>query len=135
MDTNQWFVAIGVIVASCAATWLGTRWWYGRKLVVSLARIRKLEKAREVSFQQTTQARKQLEQLQREMAELRRPPGQREVAKPNTQAPEEPHRATDNPLLRPDSVDEPAAPHHGFAETQVIFPQTRMMEPGKKGPH
>lgn len=94
--------------------------WYGQKLTAAQARVRKLEKARQTSYQQTAAARKQVEQLQKEISDLRQPAGQRQVVKPKPQVADESPRRQDNPLLSSGSFDEPDTPHHGFAETQVM---------------
>lgn len=136
MDTNQWLVLIATAALSGASAWVVAMWWYRRKLAAARARVLKLEKARQISFQQTTQARKQLEQLQREIAELRQPTGQREVVKPKPLLSDEPPRLPDNPLL---ARDQPKTASHGFAETRIEtsghgFAETQIMEPAKKRP-
>lgn len=120
MDTDQWLIVIAWAVASSVGTWILAMLWYGRKLNAAHARVRKLEKARQTAYQQTATARKQVEQLQKEISDLRQPAGQREVVKPKPQVPDEPPRRQENPLLSSGSFDEPETPHHGFAETQVM---------------
>lgn len=127
MDTDQWLIVVAWAVAASVGTWILAMLWYGRKLTASQARVRKLEKARQNAFQQTTLARKQLEQLQKEMTDLRQSTGQREIVKPKPPMPDPAPRRSDNPLLSSDPYDEPEQPHHGFAETQV-------MESAKKRP-
>ena len=122
MDTDQWLFVIAWAVAASVGTWILAMLWYGRKLTAAQARVRKLEKARQTAYQQTATARKQVEQLQREVSDLRQSTGQREVAKPKPQIADEPPRRPDNPLLSSGPFDEPEMPHHGFAETQVMDP-------------
>lgn len=120
MDTDQWLIVIAWAVASCVGTWILAMLWYGRKLTAAQARVRKLEKARQTAYQQTATARKQVEQLQKEMSELRHATGQREAVKARPQVADQAPRRQDNPLLSSDSFDEPDLPQHGFAETQVM---------------
>lgn len=127
MDTDQWLIVIAWAVASSVGTWILAMLWYGRKLTEAHARVRKLEKARQTAYQQTATARKQVEQLQKEMSDLRQPAAQREVVRPKPQVSEQAPQRQDNPLLSSGPFDEPEPPHHGFAETQV-------MEPVKKRP-
>lgn len=71
MDVMQlgWSVASGL--AGVLLAWAGAAWWYGRKLKASAHHQDKLEASRQLLNQQTSQARRQIEQLQRELAEAR----------------------------------------------------------------
>jgi hypothetical protein len=62
---------LGLVLASvalCAATWGACHWWYGRRIADALLQFDKAEKGRQLSIQQTMQARKQIERLQKELA-------------------------------------------------------------------
>lgn len=71
MDANQWLIAgiaflVGLVVAGGAAFW-----WFSRQMKAAAARVDKVEKARQFAGQQVTQARKQVEALQKELGELK----------------------------------------------------------------
>lgn len=68
MDTTLWLIFIGTTVALCAATGGGCHWWYGRKLQRAITQLEKADRAKEFSAQQTLQARRQIERLQKELA-------------------------------------------------------------------
>ncbi len=55
------------LVVACASTWGACRWWYGRKLRAAQQRIEKLNHNRALYDQHTAQARRQIEQLNREL--------------------------------------------------------------------
>jgi F0F1-type ATP synthase membrane subunit b/b' len=66
-------------IASAAAglalvmlTWLVARWWYRRQVVQWTGRFRKCEGKLDAAEQQSSQARRQIEKLQRELSEARR---------------------------------------------------------------
>lgn len=71
MDSSSWLIVGGAAVLTAALTWGAASWWFGRKLLLSRARVSKLEKARQTLSQQAAQARKQNGQMQAELAELR----------------------------------------------------------------
>ena len=55
-----------------ATTWLATRWWYMRKLRAAQHRMLSLDGAHQSTLKLMVQARKQVEDLQRVIAEYRR---------------------------------------------------------------
>lgn len=59
------------LVVACAATWGACRWWYGRKLKAAQQKIEKLNHNRALYDQHTAQARRQIEQLNRELTTYR----------------------------------------------------------------
>ncbi|CAN5920235.1 hypothetical protein BH11PSE8_BH11PSE8_46510 [soil metagenome] len=68
MDTTLWLIFIGCALALCATTGGGCHWWYGRKLQRMATQLEKADRAKEFSAQQTLQARRQIERLQKELA-------------------------------------------------------------------
>lgn len=125
MDTNQWLIVLAVGMASGAAAWAAAMWSYGRKLAASVARVHKLEKARQIAFQKTSQARKQLAQLQEEIAELRQTAGQAATVTVENPPKPAPSRRHDNLLMALDAMDRRELPPQAFAETQVMQPMKR----------
>jgi hypothetical protein len=66
MTLTNWLLLIGAALALAALSWLMCAWWYRRQLSAVLQR---LEKARAVAGQNATQAKRQIAQLQKELAE------------------------------------------------------------------
>lgn len=71
MDKSQWLPLLGGFLlgglAAAAVMW----GWLSRQLTRERQRVHNVEQARQLSAQQLTQARKQIEQVQRENHELR----------------------------------------------------------------
>ena len=91
METNLLLTLFVASAVLSAATFAACHWWYGRKLAAAAERLEKSEKARQFSAQQTLQARKQIEKLQRELASLQRARAEAEAAQ--AQPPPPPPRA------------------------------------------
>ncbi|MBV8604670.1 MAG: hypothetical protein JO224_08325 [Pelomonas sp.] len=71
MDPITLVLALGgLVVGAAGAAAVGARWW-SRQLDEAARRATKLEQAREFAESQCAQARRQVEQLQKELAELR----------------------------------------------------------------
>ena len=84
MDSGiVWAALVGLLFGG-VATVAASAWWWGRKLREAAQRVAKLEQARQFGEQQATQVRRQIEQMQREMADLRQ---QASRAKPRREAP------------------------------------------------
>lgn len=113
MDTG-WPIFLAASAALCALVAAASRWWHGKQLAALAARLAKSERAREYAVQQASQARKQIEKLQRELSESRRPAPNAAAAASGAQP-----RAAPNPPPISDSTA-PALPAHGFADTQPL---------------
>jgi uncharacterized protein YdgA (DUF945 family) len=121
MDTQQLLMAVAGLVVGAAAAWGGAVWWFGRQLKTAHAKQDKVDKAREFAAQQASQARRQIEALQKELGELRLQVQQLGQT-PRRAAPQAP-APVEMPILGVDPTPpRPAA--DGFAETQVM-PQRR----------
>lgn len=66
MTLTNWLLLMGAALALAGLSWLMCAWWYRRQLSAVLQR---LEKARAVAGQNATQAKRQIAQLQKELAE------------------------------------------------------------------
>ena len=113
MDTG-WPIFLAASAALCALVAAASRWWHGKQLAALAARLAKSERAREFAVQQASQARRQIEKLQRELSESRRPASSAAAAGSHAQRP----AAASSPSI-PDSKA-PALPAHGFADTQPL---------------
>lgn len=124
MDANQWLIAvagflIGAVLAGGAAFW-----WFGRQLKAAADRVDKVEKARQFAGQQVTQARKQVEALQKELGDLKHAAktALRPARPADTLPPAEPE-AFDPFLPLAASAPPPAVSADGFADTLVLKPK------------
>jgi uncharacterized membrane protein YccC len=119
MDTTNWLIlALGSLLVG-VATWIGCWLWYGRKIESLSQRLQKSEKARHFSNQQTLQARKQLEALQKDLAEQNAALAKAQVAKQRNRHLEDALRAS--AVAELESGDKMARPAHGFADTQPLI--------------
>jgi hypothetical protein len=115
MNLTMWMMLVCSALALSAITWWGCAWWYGRRL--SDAHV-KLEKVRSAAGISANQARRQIAQLQKELAE--RPP----LSKAQRSARDEAAEAAARKIRLDQQLDQadrtgPAArlPAHGFADT------------------
>ncbi|MDM4766059.1 hypothetical protein [Pelomonas sp. SE-A7] len=122
MDANQWLIAVLGFLAGGVLVGGGLFWWCGRQLKAAAARVDKVEKARQFAGQQVTQARKQVEALQKELGELKH--ASKAALKPAhapAAAPTEP-AAFDPFLPLAQGAAPPPAGSDGFADTLVLRP-------------
>ena len=123
METNLLLTLFAASAVLSAATFAACHWWYGRKLAAAAERLEKSEKARQFSAQQTLQARKQIEKLQRDLASLQRARAEAEAAQARERKLREVLAAAEPPAPAPIRATarstEPAAPTlvNGFADT------------------
>ncbi|HEX7438710.1 MAG TPA: hypothetical protein VF319_01320 [Caldimonas sp.] len=118
MDTRHWLILALACSLVSAATGLGFRWWYGRKIQALNLRLQKSDKARQFSSQQTMQARRQVEALQKDLAAQQEAMAQAQIAKQRTRHLEEALKAAHD--AAPDTDSMPLRPAHGFADTQPM---------------
>lgn len=116
MGTPQWLVIAGFCSLSSAMTVLACRWWYRRRLSAVNVRWYKCDKARQFSIQQTLQARRQLDALQKDLSAQQQLMAAGQLAKHRSRHAEE--------ALKAIAAAEEAAPvlqvNHGFADTQPM---------------
>jgi len=86
MEAFDLFITCLGAIGLCAATAGACHWWYGRRLSAMADRLDKLDKARQFSQQQTLQARKQIEKLQKDLAAPRGTTHPDAAARPRTPA-------------------------------------------------
>ncbi len=118
MDTRHWLIFALGGVCLCAATWLACRWWYRRKLDAAYLRLDKTDKARLFSIQQTLQARKQIEALQKDLTAQQETMAKAQIDYKRTRHLESALRATAEEEARAAALSRPLG--HGFAETQPM---------------
>ena len=118
-----WLVGLWMLglLAASAATWAGCRWWYGRKLQAAAHRLHKSDKGRELSQQQTMQARRQIETLKAELAAHKKATADSVASRQKTRQLEDALRAAER-SAESDSVLMPlvSSGAHGFADTQIL---------------
>jgi len=118
MDTSQWLIFATGGCAIAAATWLAARWWYGRQLDALNLRLQKVDKARQFSSQQTLQARRQVEALQKDLAAQNELLAKAQLATQRSRHLEEVLRTASAAELAGSAV--PQGPAHSFADTQPM---------------
>ena len=119
MDTRHWLIfAFGASFIG-AATWFACRWWYGRKLEAANQRLQKCDKARLFSVQQTLQARKQIEALQKDLAAQQEAMAQAQIVRERSRHMEEVLKAA--AAAEAEAEASALRPSHGFADTQPML--------------
>jgi len=98
-------------------------WWWLRPLNAAKARVAKLEAAREALKQQNSQARKQIEQSNAEVAELRHALGKIDAARAQELRVQAASRSLSDPGPFLGEAPPPASAGDGFAQTQVFLPR------------
>ncbi|HSV69883.1 MAG TPA: hypothetical protein VLI72_07205 [Methylibium sp.] len=119
MNAMTLFLLLCTATALTALTWWGCAWWYGRKLSDLHG---KLEKTRQTAAQSATATRRQISQLQKELAE-RSPLNKTQRAARDEAAEQAAEKAArKQALLDDDSFDKTIRlPAHGFADTQPMM--------------
>lgn len=115
MNITTWMLLICTGLTLAALTWWGCAWWYGRKLGDLQQRF---EKVRQAAGQHATQARRQIAQLQQELAG--RPPLDKTQRAARDEAAEAAARKAELES-RLDAAGPVSRPAHGFADTQPMF--------------
>jgi hypothetical protein len=112
-----------------ATTYGVCRWRYERRLKIALQRMQKLDAARQAAGQRALQARRQVEQLQKELAEQHR------VRADSLSGRRRSATAATGGAVGPAKADIPVEPvlqlpPNGFADTQpmCVRPETRPVE-------
>jgi hypothetical protein len=119
MDLSPYAAMALVGVGLSAVTFALCHFWHARRMRALLARLDKVDRARQAAGQQAQQARKQIEQLQKELAAQHKAradavSAQQRVVEVKRPAPELPASLLD--------IDAgPAMPTHGFADTMPLL--------------
>lgn len=115
MDAQQWVVAAVALLIGAGGAWGGAMWWFGRKLKELTGIRERLDAARHLASQQAAQARKQIEMLQQEMAEMRLA-AQRRSQRAEAQA----LASAPAPLPMFGATGPGELPSDGFPQTQIL---------------
>jgi hypothetical protein len=115
-----WLSGFGV----AALTYAACSWWHRRRLAETLGRMHKIDRARQTAELHVQQSRRQIEQLQKDLAALHRARAEALTMRKRAQAMAEINRAFEREVaVRPnhrESSARPALPPDGFADTQPI---------------
>lgn len=125
MDANQWLIAAAGFLAGLAAAGGAAFWWFSRQMKAAAARVDKVEKARQFAGQQVTQARKQVEALQKELGELKHAAKAGTLRQfRNSEPPPISEPAAFDPFLPlAPAAPPPSSSPDGFADTLVLRPK------------
>lgn len=113
MQALHYLILFVTALALCGATWGACHWWYGKQVKALQQRVDKLEKARHVAGQHAQQARKQIEQLHKQMVVLQQ-------KRSDLQAAMQQHVDVDLPGAGGTGDGAPALPANGFADTMPM---------------
>jgi hypothetical protein len=112
MDITNWLLLVGTTLALVSLTWYGCAWWYGRKLKELHER---LLKTRQAAGKHATQARRQIAQLQKDLAARTSVEAvQRQAAMAEAE------RRSSLIMTLDDEAPMSRLPLHGFADTQPL---------------
>lgn len=103
-----------------AATYAGCRWWYGRRLATLSRQLGKLDRARQTADESARQARRQIEQLQKDLAAQYRTRAEVLSARKRAQTGDETRRELERVLAVAGGEADTRPPIHGFADTQPM---------------
>ena len=111
MDITNWLLLIGTTLTLVSLTWYGCAWWYGRKLEQLHQR---LLKTRQAAGRNASQARRQIAQLQKDLA-----------ARSSSEAVQRPAALDEaerraSLIVTLDEAPVSRLPLHGFADTQPL---------------
>ena len=112
MNESALWSAAAVIVSAFVA-WAGCRWWHLRRIKALLHDLQKMENTQQTAARMSAQMRKQIDDLQRTVAEYRRRIATADAAR----------RARPVPVLRVETqpvAEEPAVRPGGWADTQPM---------------
>jgi len=115
MDAQQWLMTVMAFLVGAGLAWVGAHWWFGRKLKELAGARERHDAARHLASQQAAQARKQIEMLQQEMAEMRLAAQRR-----NQRAEAQAHASAPAPLPIFGATGPGELPSDGFPQTQIL---------------
>lgn len=116
MQTTPWLILALACAAASAATFTACCWWYRRQLDALGRRLHKTDKARLFSAQQTLQARRQVEALQKDLGVQKQAMAEAQVARQRSRHLEAALKA----VADAEDAAQVARPNHGFADTQPM---------------
>ena len=117
MEFSDWLIVSTGSAALAAVTWGIAHWWYGRRIGELAHRLEKSEKAHQFASVQVTQARKQIERLQKDLA------AQHQKTVQFGERAEQLHavlRAGDAAAASRSATGRPTLPVDGFADTEPM---------------
>jgi hypothetical protein len=98
-------------IAASVASALACRWWFGRHIALLRQRLAKSEQARQAAHERSTQARTQIQQLSKAIADLQR----RHKVTLDSQ-----RKRADADRSVPSLPESAALPANSFADTQPL---------------
>jgi septal ring factor EnvC (AmiA/AmiB activator) len=117
MDESALWSAAAVIGAAFVA-WTACRWWHQRRIDGLLRELQKLETSQQNQARMSAQTRKQIDDLQRTVAEYRRRLADRDAARRalNAMVPDKPKAVPTLSVEAPAAIERPG----GWADTQPM---------------
>ena len=115
MDSTSTLLILVLCLFSAGATFAACQWFYGRRLREATQRMTKLEHDRQTAVQMVQQARRQIEQMQREASAVGKERVAALAARKRVQAMEETLQRGDTQVM----PDHPGASRQG-GDTQVM---------------
>ncbi|MFL6663478.1 MAG: hypothetical protein ACJ8G7_14995 [Rhizobacter sp.] len=111
MNIDLWQAVVAVVLAAAVAGF-GCRWWYRRQVASVTLRLARLDAAHQSSARMMSQTRKQVEDLQRLVAEYRRKLSAADLARRREEV-----KAVVEPKVPPPSDLPPMRLPGGWADT------------------
>lgn len=127
MNLDVQLLAWWPLAALTAAVVVAARWWHRRRVAGLMAQLARLDRARQQADQLTQQARRQIEQLQKELTAQRQARAELATRRRATPSPATTARAPDADKAAREALERalegaaaPQLPAHGFADTQPM---------------
>lgn len=115
-ESAVWSAA--AVIAAALVAWSATRWWHQRRIQALLRELQRLESSQQNQARMSAQTRKQIDDLQRTVAEYRKRLADKDAARRalNVLVPDRPQALPTLSVEAPAAVERPG----GWADTQPM---------------